>query len=59
MKTIQDISREISMYLDPIYRPPPKPAQIPLSEVSRNLLDFDPEMNINFKENSPFQECVI
>ena len=58
-KTIQDISREIPMYPDPIYRPPPKPAEIPIPEVPRNLLDFDPEISMDFEENSPFQEGVI
>ena len=58
-KTIQDISREISMYPDPIYRPPPKPTEIPIQEVPRKLLDFDPEVNMDFEENSPYQESVI
>ena len=58
-KIIQDISREISMYADPIYRPPSKPTEIPMQEVPRNLLDFDPEINMDFEENSSFQEGVI
>ena len=59
LKTIQDIRREIPVYLDPIYRPPPKPTEIPLQEVPRNLLDLDPEINTAFKEDSPFKEGVI
>ena len=35
-KTIQDISREIPMYPDPMYRPPPKPTEIPLTKIPRN-----------------------
>ena len=35
-KTIQDVNREIPMYPDPIYRPPPKPTEIPIPEVPRN-----------------------
>ena len=58
-KTIQDISREIPMYPDPIYRPPPKPSEIPLQEVPRNLSDLDTDINMYFKENSPYQEGVI
>ena len=27
---MQDIKRKISAYADPIYRPPPKPTEIPL-----------------------------
>ena len=58
-KTIQDINREIPMYWDPIYRPSPKPTEIPIQEVPMNLSDFDSEINMDFKENSPFQEVVI
>ena len=58
-KTIQDISREIPRYPDPIYRPPPKPTEIPIQEVPRNFLDLDPEINTDFEEYSPFQEDVI
>ena len=58
-KTIQDICREIPRYPNPIYRPPIKPTKIPIQEVYRNLLDFDQEINMDFEENSPFQEGVI
>ena len=47
------------MYPDPIYRPPPKPTEIPLQEVHRNLSDLDMDINIDFKENSLYQEGVI
>ena len=39
-KTIQDIGREIPIYPDPVYRPPPKPVNVPGS-----LSDIDPEPN--------------
>ena len=58
-KTIQDISREIPMYTDPIYRPPPKPTEIPLQEITRKLMDLDMDINMEFKENSPNQADVI
>ena len=58
-KPIQDISREILRYQDPIYRLPPNSTEIPMPEVPRNLSDLDPENNTDFKENSPFQEGVI
>ena len=58
-KTTQDVSREIPIYPDPVYRSPPKPVKLPIPEVPRSLSDFDPEINMNFKENSPFQEGVI
>ena len=57
-KTIWDISSEIQKYPDPVYRLSPKPVEIPIQKVPRNLSDFDPEIN-DFKENSPFQEGVI
>ena len=49
-KTIQVISREIPRYPDLIYRAPPKPTGTPIQEVPRNVLDLDPEINIDFKE---------
>ena len=30
-----------------------------MPKVPRSLLDFDPEINMDFEENSPFQEGVI
>ena len=35
------------------------PVILPIPEVLRSLSDFDPESNMDFKENSPFQEVVI
>ena len=37
-KTIQDMSRDIAIYPDPIYRPLPKPTEIPIQEITRNSL---------------------
>ena len=48
-KTIQDAAREIPIHPDPVYRPPPK----------WSILDIDPELNTEFKDNSSFQEGVI
>ena len=58
-KTIQDVSKEIPIYLDPGYRPPPKPVRTPIPKIPGILSDIDPELNTNFEENSPFQEDVI
>ena len=58
-KTIQDISREIPMYPDPIDRPLPKPTEIPLQEILRNLMHLYMDINRDFKENSPYQAGVI
>ena len=56
-KIIQDASREIPVYVDPIYKPPPRPTEISLQEIPRKLTDID--MNMDFKENPPYQEGVI
>ena len=58
-KTIQDISREIPLYPDPIYMPLPKPTKIPFQEIPRKLTYFHTDINTDFKENSPYQEGVI
>ena len=57
-RTMQKISKDISVYLDPTYRPPPKPMKIPMSESPENI-DISPELNTKFEENSPFEEGVI
>ena len=50
--------KDIPFYPDPTYRPPPKPVEIPTQKVSQSL-DNNPEINMDFEENSPFQEGVI
>ena len=56
---IRNISRDIPPYPDPIYRPPPKPAEISLQETLRRLTDLDTDINIDFEENSQYQEGII
>ena len=58
-KTMQDISREIPTYPDSIYRPPPKLTEIPLQEIPRNLTDLEMDINTDFEENAPYEECVV
>ena len=58
-KTMQDINKELLTYPCANYRPPPKPVKSFMPEVPRSLSDIDPEINLNFEENSPFQEGVI
>ena len=58
-KTIEDICREIPAYTDPIYRLFLKPSEIPLQEIPRKLVDLDTDINMDFKENSTYQEGVI
>ena len=40
-KSMQDIRREIPAYADPVYRPPPKPAEIPTEVTPRKILESD------------------
>ena len=46
--------KDIPIHPDPTYRPPPKPTKVPTSESPENI-----DINIDFEENSPFQERVI
>ena len=50
--------KDIPFYHDSTYRPPPKSVRNPLSERLENI-DINQKPNIDFKENSPFQEGVI
>ena len=43
---------------DPTYRPPPKLTRVPTLESPENI-NISPQINIDFEENSPFQEGVI
>ena len=58
-KSIQDINSELPTYQEPSYRCPPKPVRSHMPEVPRSLLDNDPGINMDFEENSPFQEGMI
>ena len=55
---MQQISKDIPLYPDPVYQPPPKPVGIYMSTLPENM-DINPELNTDFEENSPFQEGVI
>ena len=57
-RMMQKISKDIPFYPNPTYRTPPNPVRIAMSEVPGNI-DINPELNTDFKENSPFQEGVI
>ena len=50
-------NRPIPFYPDPTQRPP---SRLPnLKETRRDLLDLDMDRNIDFEENSPYQEDII
>ena len=53
------ISRDIPPYLDSVYRLTSKPVEIPLQEALRKLTDVDTDNNMDFEENSPYQEGII
>ena len=57
-RPIQKTIKNIPVYPDPTYRPPPKLVRIPTSESPENI-ENNPECNMGFEENSPFQEGVI
>ena len=50
--------KDIPFYPDPTYKSLPKPTRIPTLESPENI-DISPEIDINFEENSPFQEGII
>ena len=61
---MQDFRMEIPAYTDPIYRPPPKPTEIPTQVNPKTIWESDIDtlehnINTDFKENSPYQEGVI
>ena len=53
--------KDIPFSPDPNYRLPPKPVRIPTprSSESSESTDINPEINIDFEENSPFQEGIV
>ena len=55
---ILDISKEIPTYMDPIYRPPPRPTEIPLWKIPRKLTDLDTDINTDFEENSLIKKVL-
>ena len=59
-KTLLDISREIPTYPDPYHRPLPKQTEIPLQEIPRKLMDFDVDINTDFKRKFPLsRRCYM
>ena len=44
-KTIQDTRRDIPAYAHPLYRPHPKPTEIPLQEIPQKFMDSDTDIN--------------
>ena len=55
---MQDTRSEILAYTDPIYRSTPKPTEIPLHKIPIKLMDLDTDINMDFEENSPYQNVL-
>ena len=53
------ISREIPNYPDPMHRPPPKPVEKLLQDMSRNMTGLDTDINIDIEGTPPYQEGII
>ena len=56
---IQSINREIPFYPDPIYRPPPWPPENLWLLITESKADTSPRKDLEFEENSPYQEGII
>ena len=57
--TVQDKNRELPFYPDLIYRAPPRsPENLP-PQNSESKADTSPKIDIEFEENSPYQEGII
>ena len=55
---------DVLFYPGPVYRPPAKPIRHDMSnqqgsQSSSSIEDINPNINLDFKENSPFQEGVM
>ena len=61
------LTTDVPFYPGPTYRPPPKPIRSPMegshegsqSSNSAETTDIDSEINLDFEQNSPFQEGAI
>ena len=56
---IQDINTEIPFYPDPFYRPSPRPPENLQSPRIESKADTSPRIDLEFKENSSYQEGII
>ena len=56
---------DVPFHPDPTYRPPPKPVRLNMprsqecSQSSPSTENINPDINLDFEENFPFQESVI
>ena len=65
MTHIRPLIPDVPFYPGPTYRPPPKPIRSNMprgqesSQSSYSLENISSDINLDFEENSPFQEGVI
>ena len=50
---------KITIYPDPLMKPPPRPPDVKTQDDGKINLDLDLDINKDFKENSPYQEGII
>ena len=55
---------DVPFHPGPVYRPPPKPIKHDMSnqqssQSSSSIEDINPNIDLDFEENSPFQEGVM
>ena len=58
-EAIWDVSREIPIHSDPVYKPLLKLVKTTIPKIPGSLFDIDPELHMDFEENLQFQEGVI
>ena len=56
---IQDKNRELPLYPDLIYGPPPRPSEHLQPQSPQSQPDTRPKIDIEFEENSPHQERIL
>ena len=56
-KTIQNVSREIPVYPDPVYQSPPKPVKTPMAEITGSLSDIDLDWILILKKIHHFKRA--
>ena len=50
---------QISIYPDPLMKPPPRPPDVKMQDDRKINLDLDLEIDKDFEKNSPYQESII
>ena len=65
MTHIRPLIPDVPFHPGPTYRPPPKPIRLNVPRSQESSLsspsteNINPDINLDFEENSPFQEGII